>query len=312
MNIGVKMNSKCVVCTDPETSNNPIFCCDECGISVHQLCYGISDGCTDRWCCSPCNVGQNIPSCELCLQKDGAFKKTTCGKWVHVICALFTVGVKFQNNILMEPVNILKIPNTNRNKGCMYCSYAIGICCKCSQPNCKSWLHITCAQKANCLKEINEKKNKIAFRAYCSEHRPVDESSRRLSSIFVRERLSEEGRQCQIDESAEEVYSDIANNAKNATDDPENSSDINNSIGLLASFSINDSKDANTVVSENTNEINNDSREASDVISVNEDTKNSSLVSDKIVMNGQVSEKANSSKIEGTTSIHGNINYCGI
>lgn len=111
----------------------------------------------------------------------------------------------------------------------MLCQVARGICCKCEQPNCENWHHITCAQKANCLVEFEEKENKIAFLTYCIEHKPVDELSRRLSSMFVHEMLSDESQQHQLDESfannGANGYS--SNNASNAS--TENSSASENS-----------------------------------------------------------------------------------
>lgn len=183
--------SKCVVCTDPETIDNQIFMCSICAVGVHTLCYGFvsqRNRWTSAWKCSPCSVGFSNPVCELCLQKGGALKRTTCGKWVHVICGLFTVGVEFLCTTRMEPVEISKIPNENRNRTCVFCSKMHGMCCSCSHPECANWIHITCAQKKDCLKEVeNEKNNKLAFFAYCDKHKPV-ESSRRISAIFVREK----------------------------------------------------------------------------------------------------------------------------
>lgn len=245
--------SKCVVCTDPETPTNPIYFCIKCEINVHMLCYGIDiDDCLDSWWCSPCNVGQCNPSCELCFKKGGALKKSSCGKWVHVICALFTEGVEFKDKAVMEPINISKIPEINRNKTCIFCSEAIGQCCKCNQPNCDKWLHITCGQKNNCLREINEKRNKLSFRAYCSEHKPVDETSRRISSTFVRDRLSGECLQLQMLQSYDDTLFGDINNLNNAANALGNASDSNELINQSTS----------KYVVENTNEANNDSDEA--------------------------------------------------
>lgn len=276
--------SKCVVCTDPETSNNQIFCCSDCEISVHKLCYGIIDECIDPWWCSPCNMNQHEPCCELCLKTGGALKKTTCGKWVHVICALFTVGVKFQNKTLMEPVNISKIPTTNRNKKCMFCSKAHGVSCKCTQTNCDGWLHITCAQKANCLKEVNEKNNKIAFRAYCVEHKPVDDSFRRLSSIFVRESLSAEREQYQLGRESDDCAYDV--NDVNDTLDAINTSEINETSDVFdvtreASFSSRASED------------NNNTRTVDDTAAVTNGTSNASEASNEASYASIVFEDAN-------------------
>lgn len=110
---------------------------------------------------------------------------------MHVICALFTDGVIFENVSDMEPINIEKVSNTKRNKTCTFCGKSFGFCCLCSRTSCKNRLHITCAQRANCLKEdINKSNSRIKFRAYCNEHKPT-KSTRRISSQFVRGRLME-------------------------------------------------------------------------------------------------------------------------
>lgn len=185
--------SKCVVCDDfGESYENFSFSCKKCFISVHQQCYGVvmrkGIGWTSEWLCSPCKSGIGSPVCSLCLTTGGAQKKTTCGNWCHVICALFTEGVNFVNKNRMEPINILSIPAINKNQPCIFCSKSVGICCMCSSAECQKYMHVTCAKKNNCLKEKNEINDKIAFLAYCNEHKPFD-SSRRISSLFVRAHL---------------------------------------------------------------------------------------------------------------------------
>lgn len=257
--------SKCYVCTDPETSDNRIFGCCECEIGVHELCYGIDDDCMFAWLCSPCTMNKYEVFCELCQQKGGALKQTTCGKWAHVICALFTVGVEFQNKILMEPVNISKIPATNRNKTCIFWYKTCGTCCKCNQLHCDEWMHVTCAQKANCLKEVVTKKDKIAFQAFCIGHKPVDDASRRLSSACAQGRLSEEGAHHHDEVSSNDDVS--PNDANELNDTPDaikaiDSNDVSDTFDISneASFSSRTPKDNNNsnIVSDTaaaTNEI---------------------------------------------------------
>lgn len=193
------LSSDCVVCSDPETLDNLIYCCRNCDVSVHVLCYGFNGkkrlnylDCVD-WRCSPCSAGVFNPVCELCGQAGGALKSTTCAKWVHIICALFTEGVTFIDVTKMEPVDITGIPEANRQQKCVLCEKSNGICCSCARKDCTNWMHVTCAQKHRCLKEENDKNDKIAFRAYCLAHKSAY-SSRRISSIFVQresmERLS--------------------------------------------------------------------------------------------------------------------------
>lgn len=159
-------------------------------MKVHLLCYGVEKF-EKKWKCSPCNLKKSEPVCKLCAQKGGAMKQTVCGEWVHVICALFTDGVIIEDTNEMEPIDIGKLSTRKRNKTCVFCSESIGFCCLCSSSTCKNRLHITCAQRANCLKEVtNKKDSSIKFRAYCNEHKPVD-SARRISAQFVHGRMME-------------------------------------------------------------------------------------------------------------------------
>lgn len=180
----------CSVCIDPETSENPFFTCDFCGVCVHALCYGIDFEVVskDKWLCSPCKVDVVLPSCVFCSQATGAMKKTTCRQWAHVICALFTDGVIIEDKNEMEPVNLSKITNSKRNRQCSYCLKSVGICCLCSKSKCEKRIHITCAQRNNCAIEITNE-NSISFRAYCNDHKP-GKSKQRVSSIFVRESVA--------------------------------------------------------------------------------------------------------------------------
>lgn len=185
-----KMNlSECSVCTDPEAKDNRVLHCG-CGVSVHMMCYGVAKF-AKKWKCSPCKAGIFSVKCELCLKVQGAFKKTVCGNWVHVICALFTDGVFFIDKNAMQPIDISEPLAKKGSEQCEFCYRKIGVCCSCAQTDCDTPIHITCAQSYNCLLEQTHPKNKtIAFLAFCIDHKPIG-YNRRISSNFVRERLSE-------------------------------------------------------------------------------------------------------------------------
>lgn len=177
-------SEKCSVCKDPEIPENSIFVCSICSVSVHKFCYGIETP-NEDFKCSPCLSGKLNPVCKLCCKSGSAFKKTVCGGWVHVICALFTSDVSFEDVNRMEPINISSLSQTKRNQTCSFCLKTVGFCCLCSNSKCKNRFHITCAQDKDCLKEIiNKDDDSIKFRAYCSDHKPID-SYRRISSVFV-------------------------------------------------------------------------------------------------------------------------------
>lgn len=185
--------SKCVVCDESnESSDNLLFICKKCYVSVHMLCYGCiakkGVNWSSEWLCSPCESGLSDPICILCLKKGGALKKTTCGHWCHVICGLFTEGVAFTNIKRMEPINVSYIPASLKNQFCCFCQNAVGVCCKCSVSGCGKYMHVTCAQKNESLREEEDKKinqeDMIEFNAYCNTHKP-SATSRRLSSLSV-------------------------------------------------------------------------------------------------------------------------------
>lgn len=135
--------SKCSVCVDPESIENPISVCDSCNLNVHALCYGIDAD----WVCSPCKEGVvGTINCEFCPKTYGAFKKTICGKWIHVICALFTDGVQIEDTNSMEPVKISHISKSKRNKLCAFCGSKQGVCSLCSNSRCEHRIQITCSQ----------------------------------------------------------------------------------------------------------------------------------------------------------------------
>lgn len=185
----------CSVCTDPEDQGNKLFVCKNCGVYIHALCYGIDIEVEplDHWVCSPCRSGIVEPTCVLCLQKTGAMKITSNNDWVHVICALFTEGVFFEDENDMEPVNLSAVSQSKQNKTCDYCLKAVGFCSLCSKSKCEKRIHVTCAQRNKCTIEITkEKDNSIDFRAYCANHKP-SKSKRRVSSKFVRSVVVKKG-----------------------------------------------------------------------------------------------------------------------
>lgn len=216
--------SKCVVCTDPESEGNRVLSCYLCSVRVHQMCYGVKTY-KERWKCTPCmskTTGSRDPNCELCLQYGGAFKKTSNGSWVHVVCGLFIQGVEFVNKDKMQPINISKIPVECRGKMCDFCLND-GVCCLCSAPDCNRWVHATCAQKHASTKELTDKKSMITFLAYCENHTP---SHRRISSIFVRDKLKEKSNDA---ESHQEEFTTIHdNNGQGQSIEIEEASNANN------------------------------------------------------------------------------------
>lgn len=240
--------SECVLCVDPETSENPIVVCGCCGVKVHTLCYGIEiDSDDENWKCSPCNTGSDSPVCKLCVQNGGAFKKTTCGGWVHVLCGLFTEGCNFLDNNIMEPVDISLVSDSKRNKTCVFCKSDCGFSSLCSRGRCNDRLHISCAHKNRCLKEDLDKHGKIKFRAYCNKHKPSD-SCRRISSEFVRGAVMKK-KEAKFEKSKQKSEKskekkEKAERSAREKNEKETSSDLN--IGWLIEKSMNANKSASS------------------------------------------------------------------
>ena len=89
----------CAVCAGGDSSgdNLIVFCEGECGVAVHQRCYGIAEVPEGEWRCDVCARRANrTPSsvrCVLCKGSGGAFKRVSSpqgegGRWAHVLCAV--------------------------------------------------------------------------------------------------------------------------------------------------------------------------------------------------------------------------------
>jgi hypothetical protein len=103
----------CVVCQelDPGEDNEMIYCEGPCGQCVHTHCYGLDAVPNGDFYCESCleiNLQKNYvkndkeekPRCVLCRKSTGMMKKSTCDRWVHLVCVLFTS--KFHNNLQLS------------------------------------------------------------------------------------------------------------------------------------------------------------------------------------------------------------------
>lgn len=57
-----------------------------------------------------------LQKCELCPQRDGAYKRTDSGGWAHVVCALYIPEVSFGNTMTMEPIVTSHVPRDRLTK----------------------------------------------------------------------------------------------------------------------------------------------------------------------------------------------------
>lgn len=178
----------CSACLgDRSDDANEIVVCDNCQISVHEMCYGITDSAsvsstvsscsTEPWFCEACKANISDPSCELCPNKGGIFKETDVGKWVHLVCALYVPGVAFGEVDQLSSVTLFEMPyNKWSAKTCSLCEDArfarTGVCIGCDAGMCKTFFHVTCAQAAGLLSETHSEEADHAdpFYAHCKIH----------------------------------------------------------------------------------------------------------------------------------------------
>ncbi|KAG8196845.1 hypothetical protein JTE90_027558 [Oedothorax gibbosus] len=182
--------------------------CDCCGISVHEGCYGISDVetavstvssySTEPWFCDACKAGNMNPTCELCPNTGGIFKETDVGKWVHLVCALYIPGVAFGDVDKLSPVTLFEMPYSRWGaKPCALCEDErfgrTGVCINCDAGMCRSFFHVTCAQKEGLLSKASTEED-IAdpFFAYCKLHSDKNVSrSKRRNYLALRSQAKE-------------------------------------------------------------------------------------------------------------------------
>ncbi|XP_061520617.1 PHD finger protein 14 isoform X1 [Phycodurus eques] len=177
----------CSVCLgDNSEDADEIIQCDNCGVTVHEGCYGVdgesdsimssaSENSTEPWFCDACKNGV-MPSCELCPNQDGIFKETDAGRWVHVVCALYVPGVAFGDIDKLRPVTLTEMNYSKYGaKECSFCEdnrfARTGVCVSCDAGMCRSYFHVTCAQREGLLSEAAAEED-IAdpFFAYCKQH----------------------------------------------------------------------------------------------------------------------------------------------
>ncbi|XP_024061858.2 PHD finger protein 14 isoform X1 [Terrapene carolina triunguis] len=176
----------CVCLGDNSEDADEIIQCDNCGITVHEGCYGVdgesdsimssaSENSTEPWFCDACKCGVS-PSCELCPNQDGIFKETDAGRWVHIVCALYVPGVAFGDIDKLRPVTLTEMNYSKYGaKECSFCEdprfARTGVCISCDAGMCRAYFHVTCAQKEGLLSEAAAEED-IAdpFFAYCKQH----------------------------------------------------------------------------------------------------------------------------------------------
>ncbi|CCE61827.1 hypothetical protein TPHA_0B01550 [Tetrapisispora phaffii CBS 4417] len=175
----------CAVCGGGEsTQTNAIVFCDGCNLAVHQECYGIIFIPEGQWLCRLCLVSKDRKvDCLFCPSTTGAFKQTDTGSWAHVVCALWLPELYFANLNYMEPIEGMKNINKSRWRlNCYICDQKIGACIQCSNKNCFTAYHVTCAKRSNLYMSFNnipvssvaqnQTVNDLTIESFCDKHSP--------------------------------------------------------------------------------------------------------------------------------------------
>ena len=112
--------------------SNEIVECDECGIMVHEACYGMQEAgsvasnasaaSTEPWFCEPCMAGVHQPHCEVCPAIGGIYKETDVAKWIHLVCALYTPQISFFDQVRITRATLFELN---------YQSWGKRTCCLC-------------------------------------------------------------------------------------------------------------------------------------------------------------------------------------
>lgn len=182
---GVSFDQKCAVCGDADSdSSNVIVFCDGCDVAVHQECYGVVFIPEGQWLCRRCLVSKNRKvNCLFCPSHTGAFKQSDTGSWSHVVCGLWIPELFFANVHYMEPIEGINHINKSRWKLlCYICKQKMGACIQCTQRNCFSAFHVTCAKRAGLYMDFggssivevatNQFYAPHMLRSFCDKHSP--------------------------------------------------------------------------------------------------------------------------------------------
>ncbi|KAK7463006.1 hypothetical protein VKT23_007588 [Stygiomarasmius scandens] len=190
-------DSTCAVCDDSEGENsNAIVFCDGCNLAVHQDCYGIPYIPEGQWLCRKCTVSPGNPvSCILCPNEGGAFKQTTNGDWVHLLCAIWVPETSVANTVVMEPVTgIDRISKQRWKLKCSLCDVRRGACIQCAKTSCFTAFHTTCARKDKLLlpMKTTQGSENTTLTCYCDRHLPPEHAEARLAALAEEEAKEEE------------------------------------------------------------------------------------------------------------------------
>ena len=155
-------------------SNGPVVACsnDFCKTRVHEDCFGVIFRQDEKgpWKCPSCASGRLL-GCVICLKTGGALKRTSDGRWAHVLCALAIPETTLRDVPTFEPVDGIAEINSNRTRFlCGICKQKGGACICCEGESCSTGFHPTCAADAGYM--IGTSLNPTAV--FCDKHLPLE------------------------------------------------------------------------------------------------------------------------------------------
>ena len=188
---GSEEDMLCAVCVEPDPwEDDPVmFCEGACGMCVHLKCYGLKNIPRGDFFCEGCKEWKRVkavnasaapqdrkekkPRCVLCRVSSGMMKKSTCGQWVHIICALFTAELTVDEDS-MRPNNLQSIDPDRANLQCTRCGGFGGACVQCSYRDCLTAFHPYCAfTSAYTMGARVDSCDCAHYEIFCRKHQPV-------------------------------------------------------------------------------------------------------------------------------------------
>jgi hypothetical protein len=147
---------ECQVCgEDTECEGSYLLQCDLCCACVHMDCCGVDkrpDG--GAWLCDTCELRMGglkaPPACALCPVVGGPMKRTTDGRWAHLLCAMWVPETGFQDPVRREPIEGCdKVTAARRQLKCQLCRQQHGAPIQCAGGKaCFAAFHPLCARNA--------------------------------------------------------------------------------------------------------------------------------------------------------------------
>ncbi|KAF5362396.1 hypothetical protein D9756_002180 [Leucocoprinus leucothites] len=204
-------DSTCAICDDSEGENsNAIVFCDGCNLAVHQDCYGVPYIPEGQWLCRKCTVSPENPvQCILCPNEGGAFKQTTHGEWVHLLCAIWVPETRVVNEVFMEPVDdVDKISRQRWKLKCSICDIRGGACIQCAKTSCFLAFHATCARKEKLLSSMKSTQGSepAILTCYCDRHLPKERQEAREAALAAEESEDDDGDEMNITSKSARAY----------------------------------------------------------------------------------------------------------